>query len=106
MIIVSLIVVTGYFAFWGYTYLLVTKVEKALHKHFPKEADQYFGTKKLFGISKGRGLLFLWDTEIRKLTSGNKSVERLRHRAAISIGFLLGGLFALPVIIMLIWWVM
>jgi hypothetical protein len=104
MIVFSSIVVIGYFMFWGYTYLLVTKVQKALYDNFPKEADQYLGPKQSRGISKKAGILFLWETNVKELAKKDKNIERLRKRASTCIILLLPSIFLMLGLIALGGW--
>ncbi len=104
MIEISLILVAGYFAFWVYVYLLVKKVQNSLYQSFPKEAIQYLGTKKSFGINRKAGLLFLWEGKIKDLTRRDKKIEGLRQKAAICIVLLFAAMFLMPLLMLIILW--
>lgn len=104
MILVSLIIVAGHFSFWVYAYWLVVRVQKALYQSFPEEANQFLGTRKSFGINRKKGLLFLWEVDIKNLTRRDKALEGLRQHAVRCLILLLAMLFFMPVLIFIIWW--
>jgi hypothetical protein len=93
MIVISSIVVIGYFIFWGYTFFRVKKFQRALYENFPKEADQYLGAKQFFGINKKAGLLFLWEPNIKELSKKDPNIEHLRKQATTCVILLLPSIF-------------
>ncbi len=101
--LVAIIAGSGFLFLFIYDYILIIRIQNEIYHKYPKEAEDYLGLEKVWGINQKQGILFLWDDRIKAITIKNNTVNSLRKKAIKYFWFFIAMMFSLPLCPLITW---
>ena len=99
MIELVILVVVAYFALSVYVYIIILKLQNAIHEKFPEEAKQYLGERRPLLPSTKGSLLFFFEYKLKNQIQKDKNLARLwRYTARVVLLWITAMFLMLPFI--------